>query len=85
MADGQIESKSVSSEGLVADIDRTRAELARTIDAISDRVSPKRNAERAKDRFRERANQIDPLIAGAATAALVIGVSVLLLLRRRRH
>ena len=38
MADGQIESKSVSSEALVADIDRTRAELARTIDAISDRA-----------------------------------------------
>ncbi len=85
MADGQIESKSVSSEALVADIDRTRAELARTIDAISDRVSPKRNVERAKGRLRDRVAQIDPLMAGAATAAVVVGVSVLLLLRRRKH
>ncbi len=85
MADGQTESKSVSSEALVADIDRTRAELASTIDAISDRVSPKRNVERAKGRLRDRVAQIDPLMAGAATAALVVGVSVLLLLRRRKH
>ena len=85
MADGQTESKSVSSEALVADIDRTRAELASTIDAISDRVSPKKNIERAKGRFRDRVAQIDPLMAGAATAAVVVGVSVLLLLRRRRH
>ena len=37
--------------------------LARTIDAISDRVSPKRNVERAKVRFRERVSQVDPLSA----------------------
>jgi hypothetical protein len=85
MADGQTESKSVSSEALVADIDRTRAELASTIDAISDRVSPKKNVERAKERLRDRISQIDPLIAGAATAAVVVGVSVMLLLRRRKH
>ena len=85
MADGQTESKSVSSEALVADIDRTRAELASTIDAISDRVNPKRNIERAKTRLRDRVSEIDPLMAGAATAAVVVGVSVLLLLRRRKH
>jgi hypothetical protein len=85
MADAEIESKSVDQETLVADIDRTRAELARTIDAISDRVSPKKNVERAKVRLRERASQVDPLMAGAAAAAVVVGVTVLLLLRRRRH
>jgi Protein of unknown function (DUF3618) len=85
MADAEIESKSVDQEALVADIDRTRAELARTIDAISDRVSPKKNVERAKVRFRERASQVDPLMAGAAAAAIAVGVTVLLLLRRRRH
>jgi hypothetical protein len=85
MADAEIESKSVDQETLVADIDRTRSELARTIDAISDRVSPKKNVERAKGQLRDRVSQIDPLVAGAATAAVVIGVSVLLLLRRRRR
>jgi hypothetical protein len=40
MADAETDAKPVDQDALVADIDRTRAELARTIDAISDRVSP---------------------------------------------
>ena len=85
MADADTDSKSVDQDTLVADIDRTRAELARTIDAISDRVSPRKNVQRATDRLRERASQIDPVMAGAAAAAVVVGVTVLLLLRRRRR
>ncbi|HLK75482.1 MAG TPA: DUF3618 domain-containing protein [Streptosporangiaceae bacterium] len=85
MADAETESKPVDQDALVADIDRTRAELARTIDAISDRVSPKKNVQRVTDQLRERASQIDPVMAGAAAAAVVIGVTVLLLLRRRKR
>ena len=85
MADADTGSKPVDQKTLVADIDRTRAELARTIDAISDRVSPRRNVERATERLRERAGQIDPIVAGAAAAAVVVGVTVLLLLRRRKR
>jgi Protein of unknown function (DUF3618) len=85
MADADTESKSVDQETLVADIDRTRADLARTIDAISDRVSPKKNVERAKEQLRERVIEIDPIMAGAAAAAIVVGVTLLLLLRRRKH
>jgi hypothetical protein len=96
MADADIGPRPVDQETLVADIDRTRADLARTIDAISDRVSPRRNIERATDQFqarleqnrhalRERASQVNPVVAGAAAAAVVIGVAVLLMLRRRRR
>jgi hypothetical protein len=85
MADAEIESKPVNQAALVADIDRTRTELARTIDAISDRVSPKKNVQRVADQLRERAGQIDPVMAGAAAAAVVIGVTALLLLRRRKR
>jgi hypothetical protein len=85
MADADTESKSVNQETLVADIDRTRAELARTIDAISDRVSPKKNVERVRLELRERASRIDPLMAGAATAAIVVSVTILLLLRHRKR
>jgi len=84
MADAETDAKPVNQDELVADIDRTRAELARTIDAIADRVSPKKNVDRAMAEFRQRAIQIDPLIVGAAAAAMVIGVSVLFLARRRR-
>ncbi len=85
MADADIESRPVDQATLVADIDRTREELARTIDAISDRVSPRRNVQRAADRLRERASQINPVVAGAAAAAVVVGVTVLLMLRHRRR
>jgi hypothetical protein len=87
MADAETGSKPVDQDALVADIDRTRAELALTIDAISDRVSPKKNVERVSGQLRGRAGQIDPVMAGAAAAAVVIvvGVSVLLLLRRRKR
>jgi Protein of unknown function (DUF3618) len=87
MADAQPGSKPVDQDTLVADIDRTRADLARTIDEISDRVSPRRNVERAADELRERASQIDPVVVGAVVAAVVVGVgvTVLLLVRRRNR
>ena len=84
MADAETESKPVDQDALVADIDRTRAELARTIDAIADRVSPKKNVNRAVEQIRRRASQIDPLVAGAAAAAVVVGLTAFVLLRRRR-
>jgi hypothetical protein len=101
MADAETDAKPVNQDALMADIDRTRTELARTIDAISDRVSPKKNVHRATEQFRQRANQVgqrvnqqvgqranqvDPLVAGAAAAAAVlVGVAVLFLVRRRRR
>jgi hypothetical protein len=85
MADADTGAKPVDQDALVADIDRTRAELARTIDAISDRVSPKKNVRRALEQVRERASQLDPLMAGAAVAAVVVGVSVMFLWRRRKR
>ena len=94
------DARPVNQEELVADIDRTRTQLARTIDAISDRVSPKRNVNRAKDEFRQRVNQVgqrvnqqvgqrvnrvDPVVAGAAAAAVLVSVTVIFLVRRRKR
>jgi hypothetical protein len=84
MADADTDAKPVDQGRLVADIDRTRAELARTIDAISDRVSPKKNVRRAVEQIRQRASQIDPLMAGAAVV-VVVSVTALVLWRRRKH
>jgi hypothetical protein len=85
MADAETDAKPVDQDTLLADIDRTRAELARTIDAISDRVSPKKNVSRALDQVRRRASRVDPLMAGAATAAVLVSVTVIFLVRRRRR
>src|SRR5690242_18531641 len=54
---------------LVSEIERTRADLARTIDEIADRVSPGNVARRTADRARERLSQVDPLIGGAVVLA----------------
>ena len=85
MADAETDAKPVDQDALVADIDRTRAELARTIDAISDRVSPKKNVSRALEQVRRRASQVDPLMAGAAAAAVLVSVTVIFLVRRRKR
>jgi predicted PurR-regulated permease PerM len=112
------DARPVGQDELVADIDRTRAQLARTIDAISDRVSPKKNVNRALEQVRHRvdevgqrvnqqvaqigqrvnqqagqigqrvnqqAGQVDPVVAGAAVAAVLVGVTVLFLVRRRKR
>jgi Protein of unknown function (DUF3618) len=84
MADAETDAKPVNQDVLMADIDRTRTELARTIDAISDRVSPK-NVHRAMEQFRQRTSQVDPLIAGAAAAAVLVSVTVIFLVRRRKR
>jgi hypothetical protein len=86
MADADTDAKPVDQNALVANIDRTRAELARTIDAISDRVNPKKNVDRAMEQVRQRATQIDPLMVGAtvATAVLVVGVTAMFFWRRRK-
>jgi len=85
MADADIESKPVDPDTLVADIDRTRAQLASTIDAITDRVSPKKNAERALEQVRQRVSQIDPVMAGAAAAVVAVAITAFILVRWRRH
>ena len=100
MADAETDAKPVNQDALVADIDRTRAELARTIDAISNRVSPKKNVDRALEQVRQRAgqvgqrvnhqvgqraSQVDPLMVGAAVAAVLVSVTVIFLVRRRKR
>jgi Protein of unknown function (DUF3618) len=85
MADADADAKPLDQNALVADIDRTRTELARTIDAISERVSPKKNVDRVLEQVRQRATQVDPLMAAAAAAAVLVSVTALFLWRRRKH
>ncbi len=56
---------------LVGEIERTRADLARTIDEIADRVSPGNVARRTMDQAKERLSQVDPLVGGAVALAVV--------------
>ncbi len=61
----------LAPNALVDEIERTRADLARTIDEIADRVTPANVARRTLDQARERLSQVDPLIGGAIALGVV--------------
>lgn len=84
MAETEIESSKLAPDALVSQIENTRADLARTIDEIADRVSPAQVARRSKDRMRERISQIDPLVGGAVALAAV-SVTCFVIWRRLRR
>ena len=84
MADTDTALEARDPDTLVSEIERTRDSLARTIDAIADRVSPANNARRAMERVREQASRADPRYVAAA-GAVVIGAAVLILWRRRKR
>jgi hypothetical protein len=68
-------------EAIEHEIEQTRAELADTIDAIAERVSPRRVASRSVDVAREKVASAPP--AGLAAAAGVVVVVIVLWWRRR--
>jgi hypothetical protein len=83
MAETDTESTDLPPNALVTQIERTRTDLARTIDEIADRVAPSNVARRAGDRVRERISQIDPLVGGAIGLAAV-SITCYLIWRRLR-
>ena len=85
MADAETDAKPVDQDTLVADIEQTRVQLARTIDAIADRVSPQKNLSRVLEQVRQRASRVDPLIVGAAAGVVLVSVTVVFLVRRRKR
>ena len=88
MAETDIETKGAETPALpptalVSEIERTRADRARTIDEIADRVTPANVVKRATDRAKERLSQVDPLVGGAVALAAV-SVSCYLIWRKLR-
>ena len=80
-------------EVIVREIEQTRAELAETIDAITDRLNPRRAASRGARAVRDQVAATLPgdagsgegpspaVLAAAGAAAVVVGVVAV---RRRR-
>lgn len=83
MAEMDLENPKVPPAVLVTQIENTRADLARTIDEIADRVLPANVARRSADRVREKISQIDPLVGGAVALAAV-SVTCFVVWRRLR-
>jgi Protein of unknown function (DUF3618) len=72
------------SEQIVADIERTREDLARTIDALTDRVSPASNVRRLREQVAEQAGRPEVQLAAAAVTLAVVGVVIYRLWGRRK-
>jgi len=72
-------------DALVNQIERTRESLARTIDELTDRVSPANLTQRALDQAREQLQRPEVRMAGGALAAVaVLGIAAYLIRRRHR-
>ena len=71
-------------DALVNEIERTRHDLARTIDALAERTSPASVARREAARLRELARPEVRLAGAAVAAAIALGAAVYLVRRRHR-
>jgi uncharacterized protein DUF3618 len=69
---GQAADELRDAEEIRQDIERTRDDMASTLDAIGDKVSPKLQAERQMERLRQRG--IEPQQLAMAAGALLFGL-----------
>jgi anti-sigma factor RsiW len=72
-------------DAIVAEIERTRADLARTIDSIAEWVSPANTVRRLRQRAMEQAAKPAVQLTAAAVGAAVVGLVVIRIWARRRH
>lgn len=84
MAEADTSAVERDPDALAIQIERTREELARTIDNIADRVNPAKAARRAMARAREEAARVDPRLP-VAGGVLLVGMAAFLVWRRRRR
>jgi Protein of unknown function (DUF3618) len=71
-------------DALVKQIERTREDLARTIDTLTQRVSPGNVARRAMSRVVDQVSRPEIQLAAGAAVLAVVGVTILAWRRRRR-
>ena len=73
------------SEDIVAEIERTRQNLARTIDTLADRVSPTGNVRRLRERANRELSKPEVQLATAAVVLAVTGIVIYRVWGRRRR
>jgi hypothetical protein len=84
MTEGNSEVSVRDPDALVREIERTRENLARTIDALTDRVSPASVARRTLSRVREQASRPEARLAAGAGLLTVATIAYLVWRRGRR-
>jgi hypothetical protein len=76
--------RSTDPDELVAQIERTRENLAQTIDDLAERVSPSNNLRKLRERAQHEAERPQVQLALAAAGLLVAGYVVFRVLRRNK-
>ena len=74
-----------SPEVIVAEIERTRESLARTIDALSEKVSPANNVRRLREQVAGQLGRPEVKLAAAALGLAVAGIAIYRVWGRRRR
>ncbi len=72
-------------DALVAQIEQTREDLARTIDTLAERVSPGHNVRVLRQRLTEQATRPEVQLAATAVVLGTVGLVILKAWGRRRH
>ena len=71
-------------DAIVAQIERTRASLAQTIDTLAERVSPASSVRRLRERVLEQAARPEVRLAAAAVGLALVSMTILKIWGRRR-
>jgi hypothetical protein len=72
-------------DALVAQIERTRENLAQTIDTLAERVSPAGNVRRLREQALEQVNRPEVRLAAVAVGLAVVSIAILRIWGRRRR
>jgi|HubBroStandDraft_6_1064221.scaffolds.fasta_scaffold33931_2 hypothetical protein len=70
---------------LLAQIERTREDLARTIDSLAGRVSPANNVRLLREKVTAQVARPEVQIGAAVLGATVVGLTILRIWARRRR
>jgi DNA-binding NarL/FixJ family response regulator len=70
---------------LLAQIERTREDLARTIDSLAERVSPAGNVRMLRAKVAEQAARPEVQLGAAAVGVAVVGLAILRMWARHRR
>lgn len=71
-------------DALVAQIEHTREDLARTIDELADRVSPASNVRMLRERAKQELARPEVRVGAAVAGAAIVGIVILRIWSRRR-
>ncbi len=72
------------NDAIVAQIERTREDLAATIDSIAERVSPANNMQKLRARTREQLSRPDVQLGAMAVGLALTGLVILRIWGRRK-